>query len=297
MINLTRPKYVMPVHGDFKRMLIHGELAEAVGVPKENIFRSENGTPLEITAEGAKFGKPEHSGMIFVDGVDIGDVSDVALRDRRTLSADGIFIIVGDDLRGGRLVRRPAGGDRPRRSVPRGQRPVHGGPARSGGGLAGRGRRSADHRGRRPAGHTCTTTSRSSSTTGSSAVRWSCRSWSRSEPCRTAAGRSSSGHGCQQQDPRAREREGGARGARARSAGRRAGSRCPASPRRSTPAGRTCGVWYSRRRRPPAAAVIAATHWMPLPAPPTTDIAHATQQHARLGHAQVGERRRARWRR
>ena len=55
---------------------------------------STNGTPLEITAEGAKFGKPEHSGMIFVDGVDIGDVSDVALRDRRMLSADGIFIIV-----------------------------------------------------------------------------------------------------------------------------------------------------------------------------------------------------------
>ena len=44
MINLTRPKYVMPVHGDFKRMLIHGELAEAVGVPAENIFRTENGT-------------------------------------------------------------------------------------------------------------------------------------------------------------------------------------------------------------------------------------------------------------
>jgi ribonuclease J len=94
MINLTRPKYVMPVHGDFKRMLMHGELAQAVGVPKENIFRTENGTPLEITAEGASFGKPVTSGMIFVDGVDIGDVSDVALRDRRMLSADGIFIVV-----------------------------------------------------------------------------------------------------------------------------------------------------------------------------------------------------------
>jgi ribonuclease J len=94
MINLTRPKYVMPVHGDFKRMLIHGELAQAVGVPRSNVFRSENGTPLEITAQGAKFGTPVHSGMIFVDGVDIGDVSDVALRDRRMLSADGIFIVV-----------------------------------------------------------------------------------------------------------------------------------------------------------------------------------------------------------
>ena len=94
MINLTRPKYVMPVHGDYKRMLIHSQLAQSVGVPASRIFRTENGTPLEIDAEGARFGKPETAGMIFVDGVDIGDVSDVALRDRRMLSADGIFIIV-----------------------------------------------------------------------------------------------------------------------------------------------------------------------------------------------------------
>ena len=94
MINLTRPKYVMPVHGDYKRMLIHSELAQAVGVPASHIFRTENGTPLEIDADGARLGKPVQAGMIFVDGVDIGDVSDVALRDRRMLSADGIFIIV-----------------------------------------------------------------------------------------------------------------------------------------------------------------------------------------------------------
>jgi ribonuclease J len=94
MINLTRPKYVMPVHGDFKRMLIHGQLAEAVGVPAENIFRTENGTPLEIDEQGARFGDKVQAGMIFVDGVDIGDVADVALRDRKMLSGDGIFIIV-----------------------------------------------------------------------------------------------------------------------------------------------------------------------------------------------------------
>jgi ribonuclease J len=94
MINLTRPKYVMPVHGDFKRMLIHSELAVAVGVPESNIFRLENGVPLEIDADGARLGDKVTSGMIFVDGVDIGDVADVALRDRRMLSADGIFIIV-----------------------------------------------------------------------------------------------------------------------------------------------------------------------------------------------------------
>jgi len=94
MLNLTRPRYVMPVHGDYKRMLIHGQLAEAVGVPAENIFRTENGQVLEIDADGARFAETVTAGMIFVDGVDIGDVADVALRDRRMLSADGIFIVV-----------------------------------------------------------------------------------------------------------------------------------------------------------------------------------------------------------
>jgi ribonuclease J len=94
MLNLTHPRYVLPVHGDYKRLLLHGQLAEAVGVPAENIFRTENGQPLEIDARGARFGTRVQSGMIFVDGVDIGDVTDVALRDRRMLSADGIFIVV-----------------------------------------------------------------------------------------------------------------------------------------------------------------------------------------------------------
>jgi len=75
-------------------MLLHSQLAEAVGVPPGNIFRLENGLPLEIDASGARVGEPETSGMVFVDGVDIGDVADVAMRDRRMLSADGILIIV-----------------------------------------------------------------------------------------------------------------------------------------------------------------------------------------------------------
>jgi ribonuclease J len=94
MLNLTKPKYVMPFHGDHKRIHLHAELAEAVGVKPENIFKGENGLPLEIDAKGAKFGKPERAGMIYVDGVDIGDPTDVALRDRRMLSADGIFVVV-----------------------------------------------------------------------------------------------------------------------------------------------------------------------------------------------------------
>jgi ribonuclease J len=94
MLNLTKPEYVMPVHGDHKRLRLHGELAEAVGVPPKAIFRGENGLPLEIDSTGARFGDPEQAGMIFVDGVDVGDIEDVALRDRRMLSADGIFIVV-----------------------------------------------------------------------------------------------------------------------------------------------------------------------------------------------------------
>jgi ribonuclease J len=94
MLNLTHPRYVMPMHGDYNRLRLHARLAEAVGVPSENIFTLDNGLPLEIDQHGARVGKQETSGMVFVDGVEIGDVADVALRDRRMLSADGIFIIV-----------------------------------------------------------------------------------------------------------------------------------------------------------------------------------------------------------
>jgi ribonuclease J len=94
MLNLTRPQYVMPMHGDHKRIHLHARLAEAVGIEPERIFRGENGLPLEITQRGARFGAREQSGMVFVDGVEIGDVTDVALRDRRMLSADGIFVVV-----------------------------------------------------------------------------------------------------------------------------------------------------------------------------------------------------------
>jgi ribonuclease J len=84
----------MPVHGDHRRLRLHAELAQAVGVPPKSIFKGENGLPLELDSSGARFGDREQAGMIFVDGVDVGDIEDVALRDRRMLSADGIFIVV-----------------------------------------------------------------------------------------------------------------------------------------------------------------------------------------------------------
>jgi ribonuclease J len=108
MLNLTKPRYVMPFHGDFKRLRLHGLLAQAVGVAPQDIFQADNGLPVEIDARGARFGARETAGMIFVDGVEIGDMADVALRDRRMLSADGIFIVVATiSEHDGRSVAEP----------------------------------------------------------------------------------------------------------------------------------------------------------------------------------------------
>ncbi|HEY6730185.1 MAG TPA: ribonuclease J [Solirubrobacterales bacterium] len=94
MLNLTQPKYVLPVHGDHKRLRLHAELAEAVGIDRDRIFQGRNGVPLELDADGASFGEDIHAGVIYVDGVNIGEPDDAALRDRREISADGIFIVV-----------------------------------------------------------------------------------------------------------------------------------------------------------------------------------------------------------
>ena len=108
MLNLTRPRHVFPFHGDHKRIHLHAEIAESVGIDRERIHKGRNGLPLEIDADGARFGESIGSGMIFVDGVDIGDPDDVALRDRRMLSADGVFIVVATiDAEDGSSVTPP----------------------------------------------------------------------------------------------------------------------------------------------------------------------------------------------
>lgn len=94
MLNLTKPRYVLPVHGDHQRLRLHAELAHSVGVEPEKVFKGRNGLPLEIDERGARFGDDVHAGVVFVDGVGIGEPDDVALRDRREISADGIFIVV-----------------------------------------------------------------------------------------------------------------------------------------------------------------------------------------------------------
>lgn len=94
MLNLTKPRYVLPVHGDHKRLRLHAELAESVGIDRDHIFQGRNGLPLEIDETGARFGREVETGVMYVDGVDIGEPDEAALRDRRTISDDGIFIVV-----------------------------------------------------------------------------------------------------------------------------------------------------------------------------------------------------------
>jgi ribonuclease J len=113
MLNLTRPRYLMPVHGDHKRIRLHAEMGEAIGISSANIFRGDNGLPLEIDRDGARFAERVPSGMTFVDGVEIGDPAEVALRDRSHLSADGVMFVVatvsaadGDSLADPEVVLR-----------------------------------------------------------------------------------------------------------------------------------------------------------------------------------------------
>jgi len=109
MINLTRPKYFIPIHGEFRMLVQHGRLAQELGVPASNILIIENGQPIEFSADGAaRRAKPVEAGMVFVDGLSVGEVGDVILRDRRALAADGMFLVVVTvDKQTGHLVGRP----------------------------------------------------------------------------------------------------------------------------------------------------------------------------------------------
>ncbi|MDQ2980863.1 MAG: ribonuclease J [Actinomycetota bacterium] len=94
MLALVRPKSVMPVHGEFRMLAAHARLAVESGVPEERIVLAENGSVVELDESGAHLNGRVESGVTFVDGLGVGDVKDVALRDRRHLSEDGVLIIV-----------------------------------------------------------------------------------------------------------------------------------------------------------------------------------------------------------
>jgi ribonuclease J len=94
LISLLRPRNVMPIHGEFRMLAAHAQLARDAGVPASSIVIAENGAVVELTREGARVVDEVRAGITFVDGLGVGDVHDVALRDRQRLSEDGVLIIV-----------------------------------------------------------------------------------------------------------------------------------------------------------------------------------------------------------
>ncbi len=94
MLNLVRPKYFMPIHGEHRHMHFHAELARATGIPDENVFLLENGDVLELGPSGAGITGKVQAGMTLVDGFAMGDFRDLVLRDRQHLATDGLVIIV-----------------------------------------------------------------------------------------------------------------------------------------------------------------------------------------------------------
>jgi len=94
MLQLTRPRYFVPIHGEYRHLVRHRRLAHEVGVLEENCFILEDGDVLELTPQGARKTKPIQVGRVFVDGKGVGDVGDVVIRDRRHLSEDGMVLAV-----------------------------------------------------------------------------------------------------------------------------------------------------------------------------------------------------------
>jgi len=109
MLNLTRPRHFIPMHGEFRMLVQHGRLAADLGVAPDNIFIIENGQPIEFLADGsARRGQPVEAGYVYVDGLSVGEVGDIVLRDRRALANDGMFLVVITvDKQTGRLIGKP----------------------------------------------------------------------------------------------------------------------------------------------------------------------------------------------
>ena len=109
MLNLTRPKHFIPMHGEFRMLVQHGRIAADLGVAPDNIFIIENGQPIEFAADGtARRGTPVDAGYVYVDGLSVGEVGDVILRDRRDLASDGMFLVVVTvDKQTGNIIGKP----------------------------------------------------------------------------------------------------------------------------------------------------------------------------------------------
>ena len=94
IIALAKPKYFIPVHGEYRQLIAHSETAQSMGIDKDNIIMLQNGRVLEINEDSAEFTSTVQSGRVLVDGLGVGDVGNIVLRDRQHLSQDGLIIIV-----------------------------------------------------------------------------------------------------------------------------------------------------------------------------------------------------------
>ena len=94
MLNLIRPKYFIPIHGEYRMLRAHAQLAESVGVRPENIFICDNGDTVEFSDGKARYGPKIATGNVLIDGLGVGDVGNIVLRDRKLLSQDGILVVV-----------------------------------------------------------------------------------------------------------------------------------------------------------------------------------------------------------
>ncbi|MRS12393.1 MAG: ribonuclease J [Actinobacteria bacterium] len=108
MLNLAQPSHFMPIHGEARHLHAHSELAQAVGIPADRVFVLENGRCLEIDEAGVRVGEHVPSGVVYVDGLAVGDLGQVVLRDRQVLASDGMaMIIVAIDGQTGAVVGEP----------------------------------------------------------------------------------------------------------------------------------------------------------------------------------------------
>jgi ribonuclease J len=108
LLNLVKPKFFIPIHGEYRHLSLHGKLAQSLGIPRGNIFVLEDGDILELSPEGGKKIGKVSSGNVYVDGLSVGDIGSVVLRDRRMLSRDGVvMVIITVNQQTGKLVGRP----------------------------------------------------------------------------------------------------------------------------------------------------------------------------------------------
>ncbi len=108
LINLVKPRFFMPIHGEYRHLSLHAKLAQSLGMPEKNTFLLEDGDVLELSPQGGRKTGKVSSGNVYVDGLSVGDIGSVVLRDRRMLSRDGVvMVIITLNRQTGKLVGRP----------------------------------------------------------------------------------------------------------------------------------------------------------------------------------------------